>query len=318
MGMLIEGRWSTRWYEPDEFGRFVRGKSQFRDRLSEDGSTPYPAEPSRYHLYVSLACPWAHRTLIVRKLRSLESAISVSIVDPVMGADGWKFSSAPAAIPDSVNGATYLREIYTRAQPNYTGRVTVPILWDKQEGTIVNNESREIVRMLDVLTTMGDPRVSFLPRGREDEVDAMIDAIYAPINNGVYRAGFATTQAAYEEAVGELFEALDRFESHLAGRRYLLGSEITEADWFLFTTLFRFDPVYHYHFKCNRRRLRDYPNLWGYVRDLYQVPGVGETCNLEHVKLHYFASHESINPTRVVPVGPDIDYTTAHDRDRLD
>jgi putative glutathione S-transferase len=317
MGMLIEGNWSTKWYEPDELGRFVRGQTQFRERLSEDGSTAYPAEAGRYHLYVSLACPWAHRTLIVRKLRKLESAVSVSIVDPFMGDEGWKFSTTSGAIPDTVNDAKYLREIYAKARPDYTGRVTVPVLWDTRADTIVNNESREIVRMFDELTRLGDPRVSFLPEGREAEVDAMIDAIYEPINNGVYRAGFATTQRAYEEAVADVFDAMDHYDALLANQRYLLGNEITEADWFLFTTLFRFDPVYHYHFKCNRRRLRDYEHLWGYVRDLYQVPGVAETCSIDHIKRHYFGSHESINPSRIVPVGPDIDYTTPHDRARF-
>ncbi len=314
--MLIDGKWSTQWYEPDEDGRFVRGQTRFRSSVSRCSSSEFPVESGRYHLYVSLACPWAHRTLLMRRLRKLEGVLGLSIVDPYMGEDGWCFSEM---LPEPLYGARCLRELYTRAQEDYTGRVTVPVLWDRKQETIVNNESREIMRMLDVeFAEYGDSSVSFLPTGKAKDVDTLIAAIYEPINNGVYRAGFATTQTAYEEAVAELFAALDHYDRRLGQQRYLLGNTITEADWCLFTTLFRFDPVYHYHFKCNQRRLRDYPNLWGYVCDLYQVPGVRETCNLEHIKRHYFCSHEGINPQRIVPVGPEIDYDAPHERGRFE
>ena len=318
MGMLIEGQWVT---DPpkrtDTQGRFVRSETAFRDWITADGASGYKAEAGRYHLYVSLACPWAHRTLIMRKLKGLEQAISLSVVDHHMGEDGWRFSENPGAIPDSVNGKALLREVYLAAHPNYTGRVTVPVLWDKASGAIVNNESAEIMRMMDTaFDDVGDARADFYPGRLAGKVDQAIQDIYNPINNGVYRAGFARTQEAYEEAVRELFGALDRWEAVLDGQRYLAGDGITEADWCLFTTLIRFDMVYFTHFKCNLRRIRDYPNLWNYLKELYQVPGVAETCNFDHIKSHYFRSHTSINPLGIVPLGPaDLDFTAPHDRE---
>ncbi|HET7479373.1 MAG TPA: glutathione S-transferase family protein, partial [Rubrobacteraceae bacterium] len=275
-------------------------------------------EAGRYHLYIAWACPWAHRTAIMRKLKGLEDAIGLSAVGSFMGDDGWAFYDEPGVIPDTVNGAHYLREVYAKADPEYTGRVTTPVLWDKETGTIVNNESREIIRMLDTefgeFSTTG---ADYCPDGLRDEIDAIITAIYEPINNGVYRSGFATSQEAYEEAVTELFDALDYWEGVLSERRYLCGGRITEADWCMFPTLVRFDAVYHGHFKCNLRRIVDYPNLWGYLRDLYQQPGVAETVNMEHIKKHYYRSHESINPTRIVPKGPILDFSGTHGRDRM-
>lgn len=326
MGMIIHGKWRAGESPIDlpanADGRFVRTETAFRDWITADGSSGFPAEVGRYHLYVSLACPWAHRTLIMRRLKNLESAISVSVVDAYMGENGWKFSGGTpegtaGATPDSVNGCDYLHEIYTLAQPDYTGRVTVPVLWDKSTGRIINNESREIARMLDTaFAGLSNGAPDYCPQTLRDDIEATIDAIYQPINNGVYRAGFARTQEAYEEAVSGLFAALDQWEAVLGRQRYLCGDVLTEADWFMFTTLLRFDPVYHTHFKCNLRRLCDYPNLWNYILELYQVPGVAETCNLEHIKTHYFSSHESINPSRIVPTGPLIDYTAPHDRAR--
>ena len=295
----------------------MRAETLFRNRITSNGSSEFPAVAGRYHLYVSWACPWAHRTLILRKLKGLEDAVSLSVVDAFMDENGWAFSGNPGAIPDTVNGKQRLHEVYAAAVPDYTGRASVPVLWDKSKGAIVNNESREIVRMFDTaFEEIGDPSVTFLPEGLEAEVERVIDAIYEPINNGVYKSGFARTQEAYEEAVTALFAALDHWEAVLDKQRYLCGGRITEADWFLFTTLVRFDPVYHYHFKCNLRRLRDYPNLWNYTKGLYQVPGVAETCNFDHIKRHYFSSHETVNPTRIVPLGPEIDYSEPHDRER--
>lgn len=312
MGRLVDGKWTTEWYKPDAEGRFVRDETVFHNRVTADGSSGKKAEAGRYHLYVSLACPWAHRTLIVRSLKGLKDAISVTVVDPFMGDDGWAFSEEN---PDTLHGARFLRDIYVKAKPDYTGRVTVPVLWDKSTGEIVANESREIIRMLDTeFDAVGDAGVTLCPEGLKAEGDRMITAIYTPINNGVYRAGFATTQGAYEEAVTELFEELDRYEALLGKQRYLCGDALTEADVCLFTTLFRFDPVYHGHFKCNLRRIIDYPNLWGFVRDVYQTPGVAETCNLDHIKQHYYRSHANINPTRIVPKGPLIDYGAPHGR----
>jgi putative glutathione S-transferase len=322
MGFLVDGKWTPRWYSSDERGRFLREATQFRGRVSADGSTGFPVERGRYHLYVSLACPWAHRTLVMRALKGLEDVLPVSIVAPFMGADGWAFANeadVPGCVPDTVNGARFLREIYVKARAGYTGRVTVPVLWDKVAGTIVNNESREVLRMLD-----HDFGAAFAPGARDfappalvQAIDREIDALYAPVNDGVYRAGFATTQEAYEEAATALFAALDAYEARLARQRFLLGAELTEADVCFFTTLARFDPVYHYHFKCNVRRLRDYENLWGYVRDVYQQPGVAATVNLEHIKQHYYRSHETVNPRRIVPLGPHVDYAEPHDRAKL-
>jgi len=318
MGLLVDGVWRTDWYDTKRTGgRFLREPTKFRDRITADGSSGFPAEAGRYHLYVSLACPWASRTLVFRKLKQLEDAISVSIVDPEMGDDGWVFSAGPGCIPDTVNGFTYLHQVYTAAKPDYSGRVTVPVLWDKTRRTIVNNESADIIRMLNSeLDACGDASVDFYPRELRAEIDAVNARVYENVNNGVYRAGFATSQEPYEEAWRALFDELDALEERLSRQRYLCGERVTEADWRLFTTLVRFDAVYYSHFKCNRRRLVDSPNLWGYTRDLYQVPGVAETVNLDHIKRHYYRSHVSINPTRIVPLGPEIDFTAPHGRAR--
>ena len=318
MGSLVNGQWTQGGFGSDSTGRFVRPNTTFRDWIRADGSSGFAPESGRYHLYVSYACPWAHRVLLHRKLLGLEDAISLSIVDEHMGGDGWFFSSNPGCIEDTVNGAKFLREIYQKADPECTARVTVPILWDKQTNTIVNNESRELIRMFNTemgALTEGAP--DYCPADSRDEIDRVITAIYEPINNGVYRSGFARKQAPYEEAVKELFAALDHWEGVLGHQRYLVGSTITEADWCMFPTLLRFDPVYHYHFKCNLRRIEDYPNLSNYLRDLYQVPGVVDTINLDHVKNHYYGSHETVNPTRVVPLGPPIALDRPHDRGRF-
>jgi len=316
MGLLVEGRWQDEWYDTKSSGgRFVRKESSFRDQVRADGSTRFAPEAGRYHLYVSLACPWAHRTLIFRRLEKLEDAISLSVVDPYMGREGWSFGDSEGCIPDTVNGAKHLHEIYAKADSSYTGRVTVPVLWDRELSTIVNNESSELIRMLDSeFDGIGDASVDFYPEALRSEIDEINSFVYPKINNGVYRCGFATTQAAYEEAFGELFGALDELESRLAGSRYLVGDRITEADWRLFTTLVRFDSVYVGHFKCNLRRIADYPNLSGYLRELYQVPGIAETVNFTHIKRHYYESHRMINPTGVVPVGPELALDAPHGR----
>jgi glutathionyl-hydroquinone reductase len=317
MGMLVNGKWVQGERTPGPRGEFVRNTTSFRDWISADGSTGFPAETGRYHLYVSLACPWAHRTLILRKLKGLEGAIGLSVVDPYMAEMGWAFSDGPGCIPDAVNGKRYLHQVYQAAAPDYTGRASVPALWDTQRRTVVNNESREIVRMFDhAFAALAPGAPDYCPSGMEATVDATIDAIFQPINNGVYRSGFAKSQEAYDEAVGEVFDALAHWEGVLAQQRYLCGNLPTEADWCLFTTLVRFEPVYHYHFKCNLARLRDFPNLWNYTKDLYQMPGVAETCDFDHIKQHYFRSHPSVNPTRIVPRGPVFDLTTPHDRAR--
>ncbi|MGB7445217.1 MAG: glutathione S-transferase family protein [Coleofasciculaceae cyanobacterium] len=314
-GMLIDGQWTLEEYQQDNQGRFMRNPTKFRNWVSADGSTGFKAESGRYHLYVSYACPWAHRTLLMRKLKGLEEAISLSIVDPFMDEDGWEFSEAPGCIPDTINGSRYLREVYIKAEPKCTGRVTVPILWDKETGTIVNNESREIIRMFDTeFEAISQASVSFYLEYLQAEIEDTINAIYNPINNGVYRSGFATTQNAYKEAVMELFYALNYWESILGEQHYLCGDQITEADWCMFTTLLRFDPVYYVHFKCNLSRIVDYPNLWNYLKDLYQQPGVKETCNFDHIKQHYYKSHPFINPTRIVPEGPLINFDESHNR----
>ena len=292
--------------------------------MTKDGSAGpsgeggFKAEPGRYHLYVSYACPWAHRTLIFRALKKLEDVISVSVVDYLMLEEGWTFYGTTGSTGDALYGSKRLHEIYTRADPHYSGRVTVPVLWDKQRETIVSNESAEIIRMLNsAFDEFGDATLDFYPEQLRGEIDALNDLIYPNINNGVYRAGFATTQDAYEEAFGQLFNTLDKLEDKLSTQRYLTGSNLTEADWRLFTTLLRFDPVYVGHFKCNLRRIADYPNLWNYTRELYQVPGVASTVDMEHIKGHYYRSHKTINPTGIVPFGPDIDFSAPHDRDRL-
>ncbi|MDQ4063960.1 MAG: glutathione S-transferase family protein [Actinomycetota bacterium] len=318
--MLVEGEWITERRQEDEEGRFIRTSTSFRDRITPDGSSGFKAEAGRYHLYISWACPWAHRTAILRKLKGLDNAIGFSAVGSFMGEDGWTFHEEPGVIPDTVNGVRYLREIYTLADPNYTGRVTTPVLWDTETGTIVNNESRDIIRMLDhEFDTVEGAKadVDFCPEGLREQIDRTIDEIYTPINNGVYRSGFATTQMAYEEAVTQLFDALDHWEVFLSEHRYLCGDRVTEADWCLFPTLVRFDAVYHGHFKCNLRRIADYPNLQGYLMDLYQQPGVAETVYFEHIKRHYYRSHESINPTRIVPKGPILVLDEPHGRERL-
>jgi putative glutathione S-transferase len=325
MGLLVEGKWQDRWYDTSKSGgAFVRSQSQWRDWVTRDGTPAqgrqrgFKAEPGRYHLYVSLACPWAHRTLILRKLKKLEDIISVSVVHHFMGENGWTFRTDDGATGDTLYGLDFLHQIYTMADPAYSGRVTVPVLWDKKEKTIVNNESSEIIRMLNsAFDEWGDAGLDFYPEDLRGEIDAINALIYPAINNGVYRAGFATTQAAYEQAFSELFAALDTVEQRLSGQRYLLGGQITEADWRLFTTLARFDPVYVGHFKCNLRRIADYPNLSNYLRDLYQVPGVAGTVNMHHIKAHYYGSHKTINPTGIVPVGPELDYAAPHDRSRF-
>lgn len=319
MGLLVDGEWQDKWYDTDKTGgRFVRGESAFRDWITTDGSSAYPAAAGRYHLYVSLACPWAHRTLIFRKLKRLEDVISLSIVDPHMGAQGWRFSDAPGSIRDTVNGFDHLHQVYTLAKPDYSGRVTVPVLFDKETRTIVNNESAEIIEMFDgAFDAYGDPTVSFFPPELRAEMDAINAEVYDHVNNGVYKAGFATSQAAYDEAFDALFAMLDRLDARLARQRYLLGARITAADWRLFTTLLRFDAVYYSHFKCNLRRIADYPQLSGYLRDLYQVPGVADTVNLSHIKQHYYRSHPTINPSGIVPKGPALDFSASHGRERL-
>ncbi|MBX8784184.1 glutathione S-transferase family protein [Ochrobactrum sp. GRS2] len=325
MGLLVDGKWHDQWYDTKATdGRFVRSASQFRNWITADGSAGpngiggFKAEAGRYHLYVSLACPWAHRTLIFRALKKLENVISVSVVDYLMAEEGWTLTGKDGATPDHLYGAKRLYEIYTRADPNYSGRVTVPVLWDKQQQTIVSNESAEIIRMLNTaFNEFGDASLDFYPEDLRAEIDAMNEFVYPNINNGVYRAGFATSQDAYEEAYSNVFDALDRIETILGKQRYLTGSRLTEADWRLFTTLIRFDPVYVGHFKCNKARIADYPNISNYVRELYQVPGVAGTVNFTHIKNHYYMSHKTINPTGVVPLGPQLDYDAPHDRARF-
>ncbi len=319
MGLLVEGKWQDKWYDTKSTGgRFVRRESQFREWVTADGSSGFKAEPGRYHLYVSLACPWAHRTLIFRKLKKLEGVISLSIVDPLMEENGWEFSDYESSIEDSVNGSDYLHQIYTTAKPDYTGRVTVPVLWDKEKKTIVNNESSEIILMLNSeFDEFGNSTQDFYPPELRDEIDQINKAVYHNINNGVYKCGFATTQQAYEEAFNNLFSTLDQIENILSKKRYIVGDKLTLADWRLFTTLLRFDSVYYTHFKCNLRRIEEYPNLSNYLRELYQYPGVEETVNFKHIKEHYFKSHKTINPTGIVPSGPELDLSTPHNRSKL-
>ncbi|MDH3201052.1 MAG: glutathione S-transferase family protein [Myxococcales bacterium] len=322
MGKLVEGVWQDVWYDTKSTGgKFVRANAKFRNWITPDGKhapsgKAFKAEAGRYHLYVSYACPWAHRTLIFRKLKGLEDMISVSVVNPFMGSEGWTFHEGDGVIPDPVMNAEFLHQVYTKAEPKFSGRVTVPVLWDKKTETIVSNESSEIIRMFNSAfdhlgATVGD----FYPKALRAEIDEVNDRVYHTVNNGVYKCGFATTQEAYEEAFGELFDTLDWLEERLSKQRYLVGDQITEADWRLFTTLLRFDPVYFGHFKTNLRRIVDYPSLWGFTRELYQVPGVKDTVNMHHIKHHYYGSHESINPSRIVPLGPVIDYDELHGRD---
>lgn len=303
-------------------GEYVRAVSGFRHSVTADGRPGpsgeggFAAEPGRYHLYVSHACPWAHRTLIFRELKGLQAVIPVSVVHPVLAAEGWMFDGYPGATEDHANGARYLYQNYLEADPDFSGLVTVPVLWDKQTGTIVNNESSEIIRMFNSAFDeyAGNPDLDLYPKALRDEIDAINRLVYDHVNNGVYRVGFATTQAVYERAFDRLFNALDRLEDRLSKQRYLVGDVITEADWRLFTTLVRFDSVYVGHFKTNKRRIVDYPNLWAYTRELYQKPGVAGTVNMDHIKTHYYMSHPSINPNRIVPRGPEIDFMQPHER----
>jgi glutathionyl-hydroquinone reductase len=325
MGLLVEGVWQDQWYDTGATGgRFVRTQSQFRHWVTPDGAPGptgeggFPATAGRYHLYVSLACPWAHRTLILRALKRLEAVVSLSIVSPHMGRFGWTFDTTEGSTGDALGGAGTLAEIYVAAEPRYTGRVTVPVLWDHERRTIVSNESADILRMLNgAFRAFTDVERDYCPDELLPQIDEINAFVYANINNGVYRAGFATTQAAYEEAFRALFAALDEVEERLSARRFLVGARLTEADWRLFTTLIRFDAVYFGHFKCNLRRIVDYPNLSNYLLDLYQVPGVAGTVDLDHIKRHYYGSHTTINPTGIVPVGPALDFSARHDRGRF-
>ncbi len=304
--------------EQSERGSFQRQESTFRGWVRRDGSTEFPPEAGRYHLYVSLACPWAHRTIIFRKLKRLEDVVGMTVVDPVRDERGWAFRDGPGHSKDPVNGFAFLSEAYKATAPSFVDRVTVPVLWDRKNHCIVSNESSEIIRMLDrEFEELTNSKIIFYPNELRDRIDEVNDFVYRTVNNGVYRAGFATHQEAYEHAVRELFDALDELEERLANQRYLVGNQVTEADWRLFTTLVRFDSVYFGHFKCNIRRIVEYPNLLGYLRDLYQHDGVPETVNFDHIKRHYYVTHTSINPTRIVPLGPDLDLSTPHERARL-
>ncbi|MBB4006361.1 glutathione S-transferase family protein [Allorhizobium taibaishanense] len=316
MGMLVDGVWSDAWYDTKATkGHFQRSASQFRNWLTSDGAPGpsgkggFKAEAGRYHLYVALACPWAHRTLIFRRLKQLEDLISVSVVHPLMLENGWTFVKDDAATGDDLFGSDYLWQVYLKADPHYSGRVTVPVLWDKQNETIVSNESAEIIRMFNsAFNGLTGNDADFYPEPLRAEIDALNDRIYDTVNNGVYKAGFATTQGAYEEAIAPLFETLDMLEARLTGQDFLFGQTLTEADWRLFTTLVRFDAVYVGHFKCNIRRIADYPALSAYLSRLYHWQGVAETVNLDHIKRHYYGSHKTINPTGIVPVGPDLPF----------
>jgi glutathionyl-hydroquinone reductase len=322
-GVFVDGVWQTQWYDTASTGgRFVPMAAQFRNWVTPDGAPGpsgeggFAAAPDRYHLYVSLACPFAHRTIIFRKLKKLQDVISLSVVEPVMGEQGWEFGKGGT---DTVTGKSRLGEVYLLANPRYTGRVSVPVLWDKKRRTIVSNESPEIIRMLNsAFAAFTDDRTDYYPEELREEVDSINDRVFRDVNTGVYRAGFATTQEAYEEGFGDVFAALDWLEERLSRQRYVAGKRITEADWRLFTTIVRFDAVYYSHFKCNRRRIADYHNLSNYLRDLFQVPGVADTVNMEHIKRHYYMSMPTINPTRIVPLGPILDFTARHDRERVD
>ncbi len=323
MGLLVNGAWQEDISRTAN-GRFVRPTTAYHNFITPDGSAGpsgeggFAAEAGRYHLYVSLACPWAHRTLIFRALKKFDDVISVSLAEPLYGKTGWKFDAGRGGTPDTVNGKATLAEIYLLADPHYTGRVSVPVLWDKKQHTIVNNESSEIIRMLNsAFDAFTDVRTDYYPAALRVEIDRINDLVYPNINNGVYRAGFATSQEAYEEAARGVFAAFDELEARLSRQRYLAGRQVTEADWRLFTTLVRFDSVYHGHFKCNLRRLVDYPNLWNYTRDLYAAPRVAETVSIAQIKTHYYGSQRQVNPTGIVPIGPEIDFTAPHDRGRF-
>ncbi len=307
-GYLEHGVWRHGWYDTKASGgEFVRQSTTFHHHVTADGSTGFPAAANRYHLYVSLACPWAHRTLIFRRLKQLEDVISVSVVHPLMGEHGWEFAPYRGATPDTVNGCRYLHEVYTRAEPTYSGRVTVPVLWDRERQTIVNNESAQIIRMLNSAFDAFTPsRADYYPAPLREGIDALNETIYATVNNGVYRCGFASSQAAYDRAFEALFATLDTLDATLARTRYLTGETLTEADWRLFTTLVRFDAVYYVHFKCNRRRIADYPHLSRLLGELYRIDGVAETVNLDHIKTHYYGSHRFLNPSGIIPRGPEL------------
>ncbi|MDR5858069.1 glutathione S-transferase family protein [Halomonas eurihalina] len=325
MGLLIEGRWHDQWYDTERHGgEFVRESAKLRDWVTADGSPGpdgqpgLPAEAGRYHLYVSLACPWAHRTLIMRRLKGLTSLIDVSVTSPLMLDQGWSYDRDEGSSGDPLNDVEFHHQLYTLTDSRYTGRVTVPALWDKREGRIVNNESAELVRMFNgAFDGLSGNRLDLYPEDLRETIDAVNADVYDHVNNGVYKAGFATEQPVYEKHVSALFQSLDRLEARLAEQRYLAGEWLTEADIRLFTTLVRFDAVYHGHFKCNLRRLEDYPNLSHYLRELYQWPGVAETVSFDHIKRHYYVSHGNINPTRIVPAGPLLDLERPHDRERL-
>jgi putative glutathione S-transferase len=326
MGHLDNGVWKDQWYDTKSTGgAFKRSTAGFRNWITADGRVGpsgeggFAAESGRYHLYVSLACPWAHRTLIFRAIKGLEDHIDISVVHPDMLSDGWTFDTDfPGATGDTLYGLPFARDIYLKADPKVSGRVTVPILWDKQRETIVSNESSEIIRMLNsAFDGLTGNRDDYWPEPLRDDIAMVNDRVYDTVNNGVYKSGFATTQEAYDAAVVPLFESLDWLEERLSSQRYLVGDQITEADWRLFTTLVRFDAVYHLHFKCNRRRITDYPNLWAYTRELYQVPGVAGTVNLDHIVRHYHYSHETINPYRIIPINPILDFDAPHGRDTL-
>ena len=317
MGLLVDGKWHDQWYDTKESGgRFIRSDSQFRNWVTADGSAGptgeagFKAEADRYHLYISYACPWASRAMILRSLKGLEDIISVSVVNPLMAENGWTFEQGPGVVADPLMNADYLYEIYTKAEPEYSGRVTVPVLWDKKQETIVNNESSEIMRMFNsAFDELTDKKEDYAPEEFLSEIDEMNDFVYDAINNGVYKTGFATKQEVYEEEVTKLFDALDKLEEHLETNEYLVGNQITEADWRLFVTLVRFDAVYVGHFKCNLKRIVDYKNLWRYTRELYNWPGVAKTVNFDHIKEHYYTSHDTINPNGIVPKGPEIDWS---------
>ncbi len=315
MGLLVDGKWQDKWYDTkSNGGRFVRSESQYRHWITPDGSAGptgkpgFKAEPRRYHLYVSLACPWANRALIFRALKGLEEMISISVVNPYMGEHGWTFAADPKVVPDPVIHADYLYQVYQHADAHYTGRVTVPLLWDKQQNTIISNESADIIRMFNsAFDNIGAKPGDYAPADLLSDIDAINAEVYSRINNGVYKVGFATEQAVYEEEVQQLFTALDKLEERLGQQNWLVGDRLTEADWRVFTTLIRFDAVYHGHFKCNLKRLVDYPNLWSYTRELYQMPGIADTVHFDHIKQHYYRSHHTINPNGIVPLGPKLD-----------
>jgi len=313
LGQLVNGKWTTEWTERNEKGQFQRMSTQFRQWITADGSSGFKAESGRYHLYISLGCPWAHRTVLLWKLKGLENIISLSIVDPVISEQGWQFSDYAGSIRDTVNNADYLWQVYVKSNPTYTGRVTVPVLWDKQTNQIVNNESRQIIQMFNSefnqFLDSESQNIDFYPLQLREAIDLILDDIYQPINNGVYRCGFATSQVAYDEAVTELFEALEKYEAILGQQKYLCGTQITLADWCLFTTLFRFDLAYYGLFKCNLKRLIDFPHLWDYCRGLYQYQQVQSVCDINHVKRLYYAGLPELNPSRIVPLGPSVDFS---------